>query len=145
MPFIPHTENDIRTMLEHGIHLAFGTDWSVAPLDPMQTLYAATMASAREYATLLALGIPRWRMALTVLAQSFWVGFFGLLVAALAIALIRGFSRASAKTVGSFWVDLTRCVLYILLPISVVVGLVGMIGDFNIVDVKVNQCDAALR
>jgi predicted amidohydrolase YtcJ len=31
-----------RTMLEHGIHLAFGTDWSVAPLDPMQTLYAAT-------------------------------------------------------------------------------------------------------
>ena len=31
-----------RTMLEHGIHLAFGTDWPVAPLDPMQTLYAAT-------------------------------------------------------------------------------------------------------
>src|ERR1700722_12392276 len=43
---------------------------------------------------------------------------------ALAIALIRGFARRSAQTIGSFWVDLTRCVLYILLPISVIVGLV---------------------
>ena len=43
---------------------------------------------------------------------------------ALAIALIRGFARRSAQTIGNFWVDLTRCVLYILLPISVVVGLV---------------------
>ena len=38
----------------------------------------------------------------------------------LAVALIRGFARASAKTVGSFWVDITRCTLYILLPICVV-------------------------
>jgi potassium-transporting ATPase potassium-binding subunit len=43
---------------------------------------------------------------------------------ALAIALIRGFARRSAQTIGCFWVDLTRCVLYVLLPISVVVGLV---------------------
>jgi K+-transporting ATPase ATPase A chain len=43
---------------------------------------------------------------------------------ALAIALIRGFARRSAQTIGNFWVDLTRCVLYILLPISVVVALV---------------------
>src|SRR5579862_8380082 len=42
----------------------------------------------------------------------------------LSIALIRGFARRSAQTIGSFWVDLTRCVLYILLPISVIVGLV---------------------
>ena len=35
----------------------------------------------------------------------------------LAVALIRGFARASAKTVGNFWVDITRCTLYILLPI----------------------------
>jgi potassium-transporting ATPase potassium-binding subunit len=38
----------------------------------------------------------------------------------LAVALIRGFSRASAKTVGNFWVDVTRCTLYILLPICIV-------------------------
>ena len=37
----------------------------------------------------------------------------------LAIALIRGFARASMKTVGNFWVDITRCTLYILIPICV--------------------------
>jgi K+-transporting ATPase ATPase A chain len=43
---------------------------------------------------------------------------------ALALALIRGFVRRSAKTIGNFWADLTRCTLYILLPISIVVCLV---------------------
>jgi K+-transporting ATPase ATPase A chain len=38
----------------------------------------------------------------------------------LAVALIRGFARASAKTVGNFWVDITRCTLYILLPICII-------------------------
>src|ERR1700759_2001072 len=38
----------------------------------------------------------------------------------LAMALIRGFSRASARTVGNFWVDVVRCTLYVLLPICVV-------------------------
>ncbi|MFY9829279.1 MAG: potassium-transporting ATPase subunit KdpA [Rhodoplanes sp.] len=38
----------------------------------------------------------------------------------LAIALIRGFARASARTVGNFWVDITRCTLYVLLPICIV-------------------------
>jgi potassium-transporting ATPase potassium-binding subunit len=37
----------------------------------------------------------------------------------LAIALIRGFARASVRTVGNFWVDITRCTLYVLLPICV--------------------------
>ncbi|MFL5286256.1 MAG: potassium-transporting ATPase subunit KdpA [Rhodopila sp.] len=39
---------------------------------------------------------------------------------ALALALIRGFARRSARTVGNFWVDLTRCVFYVLLPICIV-------------------------
>jgi len=39
---------------------------------------------------------------------------------ALALALIRGFARRSAKTVGNFWVDLIRTTLYVLLPISIV-------------------------
>jgi len=38
----------------------------------------------------------------------------------LAVALIRGFARASAKTVGNFWVDITRCTLYVLMPICIV-------------------------
>ncbi|MBL6614618.1 MAG: potassium-transporting ATPase subunit KdpA [Reyranella sp.] len=42
---------------------------------------------------------------------------------ALAVALVRGFARRSARGIGNFWVDLTRCTLYILLPISIVVGL----------------------
>src|SRR6201994_2879166 len=46
----------------------------------------------------------------------------------LAIVLIRGFARRSMQTLGNFWVDLTRCVLYILLPISIVVGLVLIAG-----------------
>jgi K+-transporting ATPase ATPase A chain len=37
----------------------------------------------------------------------------------LAIVLIRGFARHSVRTVGSFWVDVTRCTLYILIPICV--------------------------
>ena len=43
---------------------------------------------------------------------------------AMAFALVRGFARSSATTVGNFWVDLTRVTLYILLPISVVGALV---------------------
>ncbi|HEX3147133.1 MAG TPA: ABC transporter permease [Gemmataceae bacterium] len=46
-----------------------------------QTLYAATAASAKEYAILLAMGIPRRRVTLTVLVQSFWVGLFGVVFA----------------------------------------------------------------
>jgi K+-transporting ATPase ATPase A chain len=42
---------------------------------------------------------------------------------ALAIALIRGFARKSAQGIGNFWVDLTRCTLYILLPLSFVIAL----------------------
>src|SRR5262249_30371177 len=41
----------------------------------------------------------------------------------LAVALIRGFARHSVRTVGNFWVDITRCTLYILLPICIPVAL----------------------
>ncbi|NVP58273.1 potassium-transporting ATPase subunit KdpA [Mycoplana rhizolycopersici] len=43
---------------------------------------------------------------------------------AIAVALIRGFSRASTKSIGNFWVDLTRTTLYVLLPLCVVLTLV---------------------
>ncbi len=42
----------------------------------------------------------------------------------LAVALIRGFARASVRTVGNFWVDVTRCTLYVLLPICVALALI---------------------
>jgi K+-transporting ATPase ATPase A chain len=41
----------------------------------------------------------------------------------LAVALIRGFARASANSIGNFWTDVTRCTLYVLLPVCVIFGL----------------------
>src|SRR5271154_6565673 len=42
---------------------------------------------------------------------------------ALAIAVIRGVSRHESKTIGNFWVDMTRCFLWVLLPICLVVAM----------------------
>src|SRR5712692_6969981 len=53
--------------------------------------------------------------ALTV--QNFVSGAAGI---AVAIAVIRGFARQQMKTIGNFWVDLTRATLYVLLPLSIV-------------------------
>jgi K+-transporting ATPase ATPase A chain len=54
---------------------------------------------------------------------------------ALAVALIRGIARAGAKTIGNFWVDLTRCTLWILLPLSLLAAVVllsqGVIQNFR--------------
>jgi K+-transporting ATPase ATPase A chain len=43
---------------------------------------------------------------------------------AAAMVLVRGFARRNAPTVGNFWVDITRCLLYILLPIAFVAGII---------------------
>jgi K+-transporting ATPase ATPase A chain len=43
---------------------------------------------------------------------------------AAAIAVVRGFSRHNSPTIGNFWVDITRCMLYILLPITFVAGII---------------------
>lgn len=43
---------------------------------------------------------------------------------AIAVALIRGFARASGKSIGNFWVDMTRTTLYILLPACIILTLV---------------------
>ena len=43
---------------------------------------------------------------------------------AVAIAVTRGFSRRNSPTIGNFWVDMTRCLLYILLPIAFVAGII---------------------
>jgi potassium-transporting ATPase potassium-binding subunit len=43
---------------------------------------------------------------------------------AVAIALVRGFARRNSPTIGNFWVDVTRCILYILLPVAFVFGII---------------------
>jgi K+-transporting ATPase ATPase A chain len=45
---------------------------------------------------------------------------------AVAVALIRGFARHTSRTIGNFWVDLTRITLYVLIPISFVLALLFM-------------------
>jgi len=53
----------------------------------------------------------------------------------LAIMVIRGIARSSSKTVGNFWVDLTRCTLWLLLPIAFVAAILlmsqGVIQNFH--------------
>ena len=64
--------------------------------------------------------------------QNFLSAATGIVVA---IALIRGLARHSAKTIGNFWVDITRSTLYILLPISALLAIVlvgqGVVQDFS--------------
>lgn len=62
-----------------------------------QTLYSATAANAKEFAILLALGVPRWRISLMVLNQSFWVGLIGV---TLAYPVCQGL-RFGAKQIGA--------------------------------------------
>jgi K+-transporting ATPase ATPase A chain len=69
-------------------------------------------------------------LALTV--QNFVSAASGM---AVLVALIRGLARRTATTIGNFWFDLVRSTLYILLPLSIVVGLIlvsqGVIQNFN--------------
>ncbi len=69
-------------------------------------------------------------LALTV--QNFVSAAVGIVVL---IALIRGFTRRSTTDLGNFWVDLTRCILWILLPLSIVLALLlvsqGVIQNFH--------------
>lgn len=65
---------------------------------------------------------------------------------ALAIALVRGVARRERETIGNFWVDLTRCVLWVLLPFCVAGALVlvseGVVQNLRPYDV-VHPIDAA--
>jgi K+-transporting ATPase ATPase A chain len=56
-----------------------------------------------------------------IVVQSFLSAASGI---AVAIALVRGFARRSARTIGNFWVDMTRVTLYVLLPVCVVATLI---------------------
>jgi K+-transporting ATPase ATPase A chain len=61
---------------------------------------------------------------LSQMAGLAWHNFVSAAVGiAIAVAVVRGLVRTTTKTLGNFWVDLTRCSLYVLLPISIVIGL----------------------
>jgi potassium-transporting ATPase potassium-binding subunit len=67
--------------------------------------------------------------------HNFWSAAGGI---ALAVAFVRGIARREMKTLGNFWVDMTRCILWILLPISLVYGTVlvsqGVVQNFRSYD-----------
>jgi K+-transporting ATPase ATPase A chain len=54
---------------------------------------------------------------------------------AILVALVRGFARHSAKTIGNFWVDMTRSVLYILMPLATILAIIlisqGVVQTFS--------------
>jgi putative ABC transport system permease protein len=89
------------TKTKAGIALGFAAALGllVGAVVTSQTLYAATAASLREYAVLRALGIARWRMALMVMAQSFWVGVAGLACAVPAVLGLTEAARAAGVPV----------------------------------------------
>ena len=65
---------------------------------------------------------------------------------AMALAVTRAFARSGAKTVGNFWVDLTRATLYVLLPLSILVALAFVaIGLPQTLDASVDGDDARRR
>jgi putative ABC transport system permease protein len=68
-----------------------------------QTLRSATVASLKEYAVLRALGIPRGRMMMMVLAQSFWVGLAGIVLAVPLIHLLAWVGNIGAKVILPWW------------------------------------------
>jgi putative ABC transport system permease protein len=85
-----------------------------------QTLFAATIASQREYATMRAMGIPRWRLQLTVLTQAFWVGLLGL-VLAVPVTLL---TQEGASSLG-VQIVLHRYVLLIAGTVTMIMALVS--------------------
>ncbi len=70
--------------------------------------------------------------AVALAGQNFFSAATGMSVA---FAMIRGFARRSAQGIGNFWVDLTRIILYVLLPLSVLLAVIfmaqGVIQNFS--------------
>jgi putative ABC transport system permease protein len=90
-----------------------------------QSLYSATAASAKEFAILLALGIPRWRVATMVLAQSFWVGIVGVLLSYPVCLLLREAARAGGVDVDLRWEVLVGTALVTII-MAVSAGILAM-------------------
>jgi putative ABC transport system permease protein len=90
-----------------------------------QTLYSATAANAKEFAILLALGTPRWRISLMVLTQSLWVGLIGLALAFPTCLGLRYLAMQFQTDVDLRWEVLTgTAVLTIMMALSA--GLVAL-------------------
>jgi putative ABC transport system permease protein len=84
-----------------------------------QTLYAATAASLREFAVLRALGIPRWRMAMLVVNQAFWIGVIGITLALPAAhALAELADRLTVQILLPFWLQVAAAGVTLLMALG---------------------------
>jgi putative ABC transport system permease protein len=93
-----------KTKAGIALGLAAALGLLVGAIVTSQTLYSATVASIKEYAVLRALGIPRWRMRMMVIAQAFWVGVSGIVVAVPAtFGLAHVGSEVGAKVLLPWW------------------------------------------
>jgi len=94
---------------------------SVAPADLAFNTASSfvTNTNWQNYAGDTTMSFLSQMLGLTV--QNFLSAATGMVVV---VALIRGFARQNARTIGNFWVDMTRTVLYILLPLSIILTLV---------------------
>ena len=109
------------TKTKAGIALGFAAllGLLVGAVVTSQTLYAATAAAIKEYAVLRAMGIPRWRMYMAVISQSFWVGIAGIAVSVPAILAVASIgSDLGAKVILPWWlwvgaVSITLCMAMI--------------------------------
>jgi K+-transporting ATPase ATPase A chain len=107
---------------------AFG---AVSPDSSWNTAVSfATNTNWQGYGGEMTMSYLTQMLAMTV--QNFLSAATGM---AIVIAMIRGITRHMAKTIGNFWVDLTRSVLYILLPLSFILALVlvsqGVVQTFG--------------
>ena len=90
-----------------------------------QTLYAATTASAKEYAILLAMGIPRRKVTKTVIVQSFWVGLFGIVLAYPTVHGLAELGRLFGVVIPLPW-ELFAVAAAVTLVMSLLAGLVAL-------------------
>lgn len=113
---------------------AFTQDFLVTPLTPdlaMNTAISfATTTTWQAYGGETTMSYFSQTVGLT--AQNFLAGAAGL---AVGIAFLRGFTRERSETIGNFWVDLTRSLLYVLLPLCLIGSLLlvwqGVPANFN--------------
>jgi potassium-transporting ATPase potassium-binding subunit len=102
LPFNPQKFGAVRWDTALNTAISFGTNTNWQAYSGEQTM---------SYLTQM--------LGLTV--QNFTSAAIGI---AAVIAVIRSFIRKSAAAIGNFWVDLTRCVLYVLLPLVVILSLI---------------------
>lgn len=102
LPFNPQHLHGVEALLAWNTAASFTTNTNWQSYTPETTMSYFTQMVALAYHNFLsaAVGI------------------------AVAIALVRGIARRESKTIGNFWVDTTRCCLYILLPLCIVFSLV---------------------